>query len=323
MQPAKYLAQSIMIYLLSWVCLFVFMLFVGDLGGGKSVSNPQSPIGWPAALLINVALILGFGAQHSIMARPRFKRAIGRWFPEFAERSLFVFASLVALLGVMFAWQPLDLVIWDVESKLVERAVLTAFCAGGILIVWATLEIDHLLFFGVKQCFRAATGRAQRDPPFRARGLYGVVRHPIHLGMLLVLWSAPTMTAGRLLFAGFMTGYLAIGLRLEERDLARALGAVYDRYRQRIPMLVPFRRRRHGDRIAAPAADHGVFWGLAVPDPAPTLRAMAIALFVGASATAAGIIAPLRFHPGHPVASVETGTDPAPATAPVSREEPE
>jgi len=323
MQPAKYLAQSIMIYLLSWVCLFVFMLFVGDLGGSKSVSNPQSAITWPAALLINVELMLAFGAQHSIMARPWFKRAMGRFVPQFAERSLFVFASLIALLFVMFAWQPLGFVIWNIEWRPLELAVLTGFCAGGILIVWATLEIDHLLFFGVKQCFRAATGRAQRDPPFRARGLYGLVRHPIHLGMLLVLWSAPTMTAGRLLFAGFMTGYLIIGLRLEERDLARALGTIYYRYRERIPMLVPFRRRRHFDRPDATAPDQGVFWGVAVPDPAPVLRLLAIALFVGASATAASIIAPLRLHPDHPIASVATSADRAPATAPVSREEPE
>ena len=77
------------------------------------------------------------------------------------------------------------------------------------------------------------------------RGPYRIVRHPIQTGLIVALWASPVMTAGHAQLALLFTAYsVAATLLLEERDLRRALGDTYERYRQRVPALVPWRRGR-------------------------------------------------------------------------------
>ena len=259
MKKRSWLGFSIVAYAATWISLLALVAFVGELGG-KTVSVPPSTGHWLQALGINLALLALFGFQHSLMARPFFKRLMSRAVPEFANRSVFILASACTLALVIIAWQPLDATLWQVGWRPLKLALLSTFFLGALMILWATVEIDHFHFFGIKQSWRAALGKPAAEPEFRARGLYGMVRHPIHLGMLMLLWSAPTMTAGRLLFATGMTAYVLIGLRLEERDLLKALGRVYGDYMARIPMLLPGLRRSRRDDD-----DDGIFWGIDTP----------------------------------------------------------
>jgi len=263
MKPKTWLTESIYIYLAFWLAFALFAMFVGDFGAGKTVSAPPTSLPWSLAFGIDILLMALFGVQHSVMARPAFKRRMAHLVPEYAVRSVFILASIIVLMIVIFAWQPLDAPLWNIEWRPVRLALLATFILGGALIFWATVAIDHFHFFGIRQCLRAVLDQPQREPEFQVAALYGWVRHPIHLGMLMMLWSAPTMTAGRLLFASGMTVYILIGLSYEERDLHAQLGAAYKRYRARVPMLLPKTPGTANDPQDVPA--NGSFWGVDVP----------------------------------------------------------
>jgi protein-S-isoprenylcysteine O-methyltransferase Ste14 len=216
--------------------------FVGNLGVPKSLDGP--PVGsFGGALAIDLALLGLFAVQHSVMARPAFKRRWTRIVPEPLERSTYVLASSVALILLFWLWRPLGGVVWNVEDP-VGRALLHAgFAFGWLLVLVTTFLIDHFDLFGLRQVWLHLRGRPYTPLVFRTPGPYRLVRHPLYVGWLFAFWSTPTMTATHLLFAVITTAYILIAIRFEERDLMAA-HSEYSSYRSRVPMLIPARRRR-------------------------------------------------------------------------------
>jgi len=228
-------------YLAVLVALAYLVGFVGDLGVARSVSRgPVLP--WGAALFRDLALLLGFGLQHSLMARKGFKRSWTRMLPPALERSVYVLCSSLAL-GLLFrAWSPLPAPVWEVAAPLGHWLLWLLFSSGWALVVASSFQLSHAGLFGLSQVWRQARGLPEGALPFRSPGLYRLVRHPLMLGFLLAFWATPRMDAGHLLFAAGMTGYILVGLHFEERDLRRTLGPAYAAYRERVPMLLPWPR---------------------------------------------------------------------------------
>jgi protein-S-isoprenylcysteine O-methyltransferase Ste14 len=231
------------------VCYVVFLGsflyaagFVGNLLVPKSIdTGPVVPPG--EAVMMNVLLLGLFAVQHSVMARPAFKRWWTRIVPPQVERSTYVLASSLALILLFWLWRPLPGVVWDAEQPL-AAALWVVFGVGWVLVLISTFLIDHFDLFGLRQVILYAKGQPYTPPPFRTPALYRVVRHPIMLGFLVAFWSAPTMTWGHLLFAGMTTAYILVGVFLEERDLKHAFGGKYEEYRRQVGMLVPRIGRR-------------------------------------------------------------------------------
>ena len=199
-----------------------------------------------AALLINVALIALFGLQHSVMARPAFKRAWTRLVPETAERSTYVLIASAVLAFIMWQWRPIPSpVIWQAETTATATIGWGVMALGVAVLLWATFLIDHFELLGLRQGWDTLRGRALQTPAFVTPHLYQFVRHPQYLGWLLIFWGTPTMTAGHLLFAAGMSGYILIAIRFEERDLVKHIGDDYERYRQEVPALVPMPGQRY------------------------------------------------------------------------------
>ena len=199
-----------------------------------------------AAVVVDVALLALFGAQHSIMARAPFKERWTRVVPPSAERSTYVLASNICLLVLFAAWHPITDDIWRVNAQPWRALLIAVGLSGWLIVLLSTFLIDHFDLFGLRQ----VVSRLRSAPPvkhtFATPGFYRAVRHPLYLGFLIAFWVTPRMTLGHLLFAVVMTGYILVAVRYEERDLMRVFGEQYRDYRQRVPMLIPGVGRQSG-----------------------------------------------------------------------------
>jgi len=224
--------------------VFLYMIgFVGNIVVPKSIdSGPVT--GTAEAILINVLLVGLFGVQHSVMARPAFKSWWARIVPRHVERSTYVLLASLILALLFWQWRPMPAVVWDVQESLLRGALTGLFFAGWVVVLYSSFLIDHFDLFGIRQVYLHFKNRPYSHPPFVVRSLYRFMRHPLMVGFLISIWSAPTMTAGHLLFSVLLTGYVLIGVTLEERDLAGNLGPEYVVYRSETPMFVPLPSRR-------------------------------------------------------------------------------
>jgi protein-S-isoprenylcysteine O-methyltransferase Ste14 len=192
-----------------------------------------------AAVAIDAALLALFGGQHSVMARPAFKRRWTRVIPPSAERSTYVLATNIALIVLVAAWRPITTDIWHVTAQ-PWRALLTAVgIIGWLIVLISTFLIDHFDLFGLRQVLTQRQGGPAAEHQFLTPFFYRAVRHPIYTGFIIAFWATPTMTLGHLLFATAMTGYILAAVQFEERDLIDTFGDRYRDYRRRVPMLIP------------------------------------------------------------------------------------
>ena len=190
------------------------------------------------AAVIDVALVTLFALQHTIMARPWFKRAWTRIVPEHLERSVFVLVATAVMGLVVLAWQPIGGTIWNVSGAgMFTLATISAI--GWTAVPAVSFLTDHFELFGLRQAYEYATGQKATKPEFKMRAIYKQVRHPMMLGFLMGLWATPLMTTSHMLFAGLFTAYIAVGTIFEERDLVTAHGDAYRKYQQEVPKFVP------------------------------------------------------------------------------------
>jgi methanethiol S-methyltransferase len=214
--------------------------FIGNFGVPKSLDSPRSiPVG--LALSIDLGLLLVFGLQHSVMARPAFKRWWTGFVPAAAERSTYVLFSSLALIALFYYWVPLGGEIWNVTSATGATLLYGAYAFGWLLLFYVTFLINHFDLFGLRQVWLQLLGKPDSPVPFVTPWLYRQVRHPLYIGWLTIVWATPSMSGTHLVFAVASTLYIFIGVRFEERDLIAAHPEYAD-YRRRVPMVIPFTR---------------------------------------------------------------------------------
>jgi protein-S-isoprenylcysteine O-methyltransferase Ste14 len=234
-RAAAALAYATICYLVFFATFLAFVAFVGGVLP-PAVDGRMAP--WEAAI-VDAALVVGFGLQHSIMARQGFKRMWTRVVPAPVERSTYVLAASIMLGSLVALWQPLPGAVWAVESTTGAASLWAVFAFGWATVLFTTFLIDHFELFGLRQAWTYATGRRIPEARFKTPNVYRLVRHPMQLGFVIAFWAAPVMTIDRLVLAALLTAYIVTALVFEERDLVAAFGDEYRAYQNRVPKLLP------------------------------------------------------------------------------------
>lgn len=239
---------GIIAYAFGFGSLVLFMLFVGGwtsipgLGELPWQIDAAATTPFGQALAVNLGLIGLFGLQHSIMARPAFKRVWTRIVPTSLERSLYVVATGIVICLICMLWQPLAGTVWHVRHAHLAAMLTGLQLLGWTIVIASSFMISHFELFGVQQVYYRLIDQPAPKPNFTVKYLYRFVRHPLQMGMLIGIWATPQMSTSHMLLSAAMTIYITVGLYLEERDLATFLGQDYEHYRQQVPMIVPLSR---------------------------------------------------------------------------------
>lgn len=242
-----------------FICYLIFLAsflyavcFVGDVIVPKTIDSGFRGH-HSTALVIDLLLLGAFAVQHSVMARPGFKAVWTKIVPRSIERSTYVLFSSLLLALICWQWRPFGSPIWTVAPGIFADLLIGLYWFGWVILLLSTFMINHFDLFGLRQVYLRLRNVEYSPPRFTQRALYKIVRHPIMLGFVIAFWATPHMSLGHLIFSIATTGYILVGIALEEHDLAAVHGEQYQAYRSQVPMLIPGLFKRHRPpRVAAP-----------------------------------------------------------------------
>ncbi len=237
-----YFIYSLICYGAGVASLIYFILFVSDVWLLNTVNTilPSPSPSLAYVIMMNTLALILFGMQHSVMARPAFKR----WFTGFidpsVERSTYVLATALVIAGMCHLWIPFGSVIWQVESEIGVYIIRGIAVFGWVFLFLATFMINHFELFGLRQTLDPLQGKSAPAATFKVSGFYKIVRHPIQTGVLIGIWAVPVSTVSHIVFASGITVYIFVGLYFEEKDLIQEFGESYLDYMQRVKRVIPF-----------------------------------------------------------------------------------
>ena len=188
-----------------------------------------------AALAIDAALVTIFALHHSLFARDAVKRRLTA-IPPRMMRSFYVWIASLLLIAVVLLWRPIGGNLYEHSgASAIAHAALQVL--GVFLIAKAVGGLDALELAGIRQ----ALGAPPATEGLQVDGVYGLVRHPLYLGWMLVVFGTAHMTGDRLAFAALTSAYLVAAVPWEERSLRQSFGDEYARYAKQVRWrIVPY-----------------------------------------------------------------------------------
>lgn len=239
------------IFIYGIIAYFIFLIsflyaigFVGNIIVPKAIDSGAETTMY-SSIFINVILLSVFALQHSIMARPVFKRWFTTIISPAMERSTYILLSSLALILIYWQWKPITTIVWETENTILSGIITGIFFLGWLIVLLSTFMINHFELFGLAQIFDNLKNKKTPNPKFQTNYLYKLVRHPLMLGFLIAFWATPTMTVGHLLFTLVTTIYIFVAVKfLEEKDLRKTIGEKYETYQKEVPMIIPFTKNK-------------------------------------------------------------------------------
>ncbi len=234
------LLYGLVAYVLFLIAFLCSIGFVGNLVLPKGIdSGPES--GLVTSIVINLLLLSLFAVQHSIMARPSFKKWWTTIISPAVERSTFVLLTSLILLLIFWQWRPMTDIIWEFQNSTGAMILTALFWIGWLIVFLSTFMINHFHLFGLDHVYNNFRNQPPTGLKFKENYFYKFVRHPLMTGFIIAFWATPVMTTGHLLFAAVTTAYILISVKyLEEKDLRAEIGDPYVDYQKRVPMIFPF-----------------------------------------------------------------------------------
>ena len=247
MKKTLSLLYGVISYLAFFGTILYAIGFVGNIGVPKTIDG-KPETSFLNAIAVDASLLLLFALQHSIMARPAFKRWWTRFVPEHLERSTFVLLASLCLMLLMWQWQPIGGIVWSTDNEVIKDILLVTYLLGWAIVFLSTFLINHFDLFGLRQVWLYFNNKPYSQLPFRLPLLYKMVRHPLYMGFLVAFWSTPVMTLTHVIFAILTTGYIFTAIQLEEKDLLTSFGEKYHNYKKWVPMIIPFSKRKTANK---------------------------------------------------------------------------
>jgi len=227
-------------YIAGFIALVYAIGFLGGFPVPKTI-NSGIPSDLTSSIIVNLVVLTLFALQHSIMARPAFKKWWAKFVPVYIERSTYVLLTAIILTIIYWQWRPMTGVIWHIDNPIGVMAINGLFWSGWIILFASTFMVSHTDLFGLRQVYLKFKEQEYTHLDFKISGFYKLVRHPIMTGIIIAFWSTPHMTSGHLLFAGISTAYILVALQFEEHDLMNFFGERYADYKQKVSMLFPLK----------------------------------------------------------------------------------
>lgn len=225
------MTYAVVAYAIGAGALFWVFFAAGGFAPYGFFGNTQGVV---PALAINLALVFLFAVQHTIMARTWFKQWLTRWIPAALERATFVLLSGIAMATLVSCWQDVPGTAWQIQNSLGVYALYALYAVGILYTLTCSLVTNHFELFGLRQAWFFLIGKAYTPLKFKQVWMYRYSRHPMMLGILLVLWASPDMSVTRLVLAVLLTVYIFTGIRFEERSLMQEFGDQYRQYQKQI-----------------------------------------------------------------------------------------
>lgn len=238
MRKSLMLAYAAVAYVLALANIAYIVGFLADYIVPKGINDGTPGALWPS-VAINLGLVWLFGLHHSATARRWFKRHWTRIVSPSIERATYLYMTAFATGVLIVFWQPIPVTVWHVETPLFAGLIIAGFLLVFAIMFSATFHFGHLEFFGLAQAWTRFRDREPQPGAFCAKWLYGIIRHPISAGWMIVPWLTPHMTVGQLVFALGTAVYVLVATAFEEADLIAELGETYRKYRRDVPAFLP------------------------------------------------------------------------------------
>ena len=224
----------------AFVLSLAYFLFTYSVTFGETPTVADAPASQALAIAIDIALFSVFALHHSLFARTGLKTFVRSVAPPALERSLYTWVSSLLFIGVCWAWQPVPGELYRLPAPWHLLGYLVQW-AGIVVTILGSRALDVLDLAGVRPVLNARSSHEPRRVPLQTHGVYGLVRHPVYFGWLLLVFGAPHMTMTRLVFAVVSSAYLAIAVPWEERGLTTVFGPAYADYKRAVRWrMLPF-----------------------------------------------------------------------------------